>query len=302
MTGFLRVPVSKKPSTEGSLLGGCASSPPGSTLLDQWVAHCITACHEPPSFYAGARKIIRPYHFSFTSLDPSLELSDAGFRVNKLRALTKNYLHLESQRVAVELWDKRRSQENYGSVSFTTFNHFVKGDIKGATPRGSTFGPCLQSVVITHINKREYAIDVMYRSTELLKKFAPDVVLLRDILLKPFDFHDMKLQAVNFHFANVTIHTMYLCTIFPHLDDPIAELEAIKKADRHFYDWAVKWTARYLCPKYEHGIQKFSQALRVQKDALARIDPKTQQRLRKYLIDNHPGYSRTRFEHDEEEG
>lgn len=264
--------------------------------LEQWVHHCIKVSETPATFYSGARKIIRPYHFSFPYLDGSLKLSDAGFTSNKLKALTRHYLHEESRSIAVDLWEKRRGMENYGSVCFTTFNHFVKGDVKGATPRGSKLGPCLQSIVLTHINKKTYSVDIFYRSTELNKKFAPDIVLIRDVLLPPFDVSGMKCAGINFHFANVTCHTMYLVTLFPHLADPISILERIKKKDKRFYDWSVKWTARYLCPKHQHGIAKFAQALRVQKDALERIDPRMIKQLQRYLTKNHPGYSRTRFD------
>jgi len=267
--------------------------------LDTWVSHCIKVTHARPSFYAGARKIIRPYDFSFPHLDKSITLAHAGFTTNKLKALTKHYLHTESQAAAVALWDKRRTQENYGSVSFTTFNHFVKGDVTGATPRGSIFGPCLQSIVITHINKRTYAVDVFYRSTELFKKFAPDIVLIRDVLLPPFDVTHMTCLSVSFHFANLTAHPMYWVTLVPHLDDPVAHISSIK--DQHFRNWVIKWTARYLCPEYKKGIEKFAQALRVQQDALQRIDKRDLQKLQSFLRKNHPGYRYTRDEEDDDQ-
>ena len=109
--------------------------------LAEWVNHCLKASKTPATFYSGCRKILRPYRITFPCLDDSLTLRDAGYTTNKLSALTRNYLHEESRKVAASLWRKRLSQEKYGSVGFTTFNHFVKGDVKGATPRGSAFGP-----------------------------------------------------------------------------------------------------------------------------------------------------------------
>lgn len=270
------------------------------STLNEWTSHCTALASTPASFYAGARKIIRPCTLHFSQLDSSLRLSHAGFTTNKLKALTRHYLHEESQRVASSLWEKRRSQENYGSVGFTTYNHLVKGDVTGATPRGSKFGPCIQSVVITHLDKRTYTLDIFYRTTEVFKKFAPDLVLIRDVLLPPFDFSGMTCASTSFHFANLTAHTMYICTLFPLVKDPIKLLEQIKRKDKRFYEWAVKWSARYLCPKFEHGIQKFSQALRVQKDILERLDPKLRKQMQKYLTDNHPGYTRTRFTDEED--
>jgi hypothetical protein len=280
---------------------GGAKSPqlPSGGTLDQWVHHCINGSHAPPSFYAGARKIIRPYTLLFAPFDKSLSLASAGFTTNKLKALTKHYLHEESRNVAARLWEKRRTQENYGSVSFTTFNHFVKGDVHGNTPRGSIFGPCLQSVVLTHIDKKTYAIDVFYRSTELFKKFAPDLVLIRDVLLQPFDFSHMQCSNIHFHFANITLHPMYYVTIVPFLGNPVASISAIP--DDHFRNWIIKWTARYLCPEYHRGIAKFAQALRVQKDAHERIDKVRLKNLQSYLRKNHPGYRYERTHDDPNE-
>jgi hypothetical protein len=264
---------------------------------DRWVSHCLKGTHAPASFYAGARKIIRPYTFDFPCLDRSLTLSSAGFTTNKLKALTKHYLHEESQAVAIKLWEKRRGQGNYGSVSFTTFNHFMKGDVAGATPRGSVFGPCLQSVVLTHVNKKQYSVDVFYRSTEMFKKFAPDLILVRDVLLPPFDVDNMSLDKISFHFANITFHPMYFVTIIPFLEDPVATIAGVK--DKHFRDWIIKWTARYLCPEYKKGIEKFAQALRVQMDAQQRIDKAKLKKLQSFLRKHHPGYRYTREEEEE---
>ena len=78
-------------------------------------------------------------------------------------------------------------------------------------------------------------IDVFYRTTELLKKFPADLVFIRDVLLEGFNFDGMKFEGMNCHFANITVHPAYFSTIIPHLDDPITELEKIKKKDLYFY-------------------------------------------------------------------
>jgi hypothetical protein len=287
-----------------TVVAGSRRTAVGVPLLEQWVSTCLLASHHinghrpapTAMFFSGARKIIHPYTIVFTSIDDSIQLRHAGFTSAKLKALTRHYLVLESLHSATTLWKKRREQEKYGSVVISCFGHFVKGDVKGATPRGSIFGPCINSVVITWLAKDLYKINVFYRTTELYKKFAPDLVFIRDILLAPFDFSDMHLRDATFYFANATLHPMYWGTIVPHIDDPIAELEMIRETDPFFHKWIVKWTARYLVPKYHHGIAKFAQALRVQKDLRERIDSKIQTKLRHYLTDNHPGYRKTRFE------
>jgi hypothetical protein len=228
----------------------------------------------------------------FSSLDDSLQLRDAGYTKSKLTMLTKHYLHEESRNVALQLWNKRKEQGKYGSVGFTTYAHFVKGGSIDAkrSKRASVFGPCIQSVVITLLTKKTYTIDVFYRTTELFKKFPADLILLRDVLLSPFDFKGLECRGVTAHFANVTIHPMYFVTIIPHLNDPLRIIDAIKRADGFFANWLVKWSARYLCPEHRRGIEKFSQAMRVRKDALERISHKRQRELQVYLRKNHPGF------------
>lgn len=286
-------------------------------LREQWVSHCLSLANTPATFYSGARKIIRPLRLEFTSLDDSLIISDCGFTKSKLRMLERNYLVKESIDAALELWKGRVARGKYGSVGFTTYGHYVKGGRHRShyaeihkkrkegdeykPSRSSVMGPCIQSVVLTLTDKKSYAIDVSYRTTEFYKKFAADLVFLRDVLLKPFDFSGLNFLGLNCHFANVTLHPMYAVTIVPHLKDPVKEFQKTEKSDPHFSVWQRKWTARYLVPKYFRGIEKFSQAMRVRKDALERIDKRTMKALVKYLTDNHPGYRKDYIDPDEEE-
>jgi len=230
-------------------------------------------------------------------------MSDAGYTKSKTTMLTKNYLHQESKAVAIDLWAKRRGQAKYGSVGFTCYNHFVKGGSIDAkrSKRASVFGPCIQSVVLTWISKTELTVDLFYRTTEWLKKFPADLVFLRDVLLQGFDLAGMKVTAVNCHFANITIHPMYFVTVLPHIEDPIRELERIKKADEFFWKWLIKWSARYICDEYSRGIQKFAQAMRVRKDATERLTPAKLKLLQDYFRANHPGHRNDYAEDDEEE-
>ena len=80
------------------------------SLRDQWVSHCWALAASPATLYSGCRKIIRDVTLGFT-LTPDLTLADAGYTTNKMQALTKHYLHEESQRVALTLWEKRLAQQ-----------------------------------------------------------------------------------------------------------------------------------------------------------------------------------------------
>lgn len=255
----------------------------------EWIDYCLRLSRKSSKMYSGCRKIHRGMMLTFEEFDDTLTLTDCGFTKAKMRYLERMYLHEESRAVAVALWDRRREQAKYGSVGFTCYNHFIKNDPNKKSKRASVMGPCIQSVTLTWLDKKRVSVDCFYRTTELLKKFPADLVFLRE-LLEPFNLDGMRIVEVNCHFANITIHPMYFVTIIPHLEDPIKVLESIKKADKYFFDWVVKWTARYVCDEYHGGIAKFAQALRVRKDALSRIESDDLKRLQRYLRDNHPGY------------
>ena len=275
----------------------------------EWIAQCLQLSRRPAEFYSGCRKIVTGRSFDLSNLDDDLSIADCGFTKSKLTMLRRLYLHEESRDMAVRLWERRLKQGKYGSVGFTCYNHLLKADPEKKSKRASVMGPCIQSVVITLLNNRTVNIDAFYRTTELLKKFPADLVFLRDELLPPFAIPPERINRVRFHFAGITIHPMYFVTIIPLIDGPppdngfyahrpdvpqmrwvISEMNRIKERDRRFFDWAVKWTARYVCDEYMRGIAKFAQAMRVRKDALNRIAPDQLTVLQDYLRENHPGY------------
>jgi hypothetical protein len=256
-------------------------------MLEDWISECLRLSQQPASFYSGARKILRGSQ-SKMKLGGDIELADAGYTKSKLTLLKKYYLNQESVDAALWLWEKRLSQDKYGSVGISCYNHFAKGNVDGKSKRGSIFGPCIQSVILTLMNNRTIEVDVLYRSSELYKKFPADLVFLYHVLLKPFNIPDK--SNVTFHFSNLTLHPMYISTIIPHLAAPINELRLLKKADPPFHDWCCKWLARYICPEHHRGIAKFQQAMRVHKDANERISKKLMPHLQKYVRDEHPGF------------
>jgi hypothetical protein len=270
-------------------------------MKDDWVHNCLVLAATPADIFSGARKILFNQTIEFDGEDiwaakDPIVLEDAGYTKNKLKHLERLYLHHDSRAAAIKLWKLRRQKPSYGSVSFHCYNHFQKNDETKKSKRASVMGPCLQSVVITQIKNsgkgRLFRIDVFYRTTEVLKKFPADLVFIRDVLLQGFDFEGMQCVGMTCHFANLTVHPMYFVTILPMLQDPARELDRIKKADRHFYDWVIKWTARYLVPKHFRGIEKHSQSMRVKHDADLRIKGKARKKLIKYLDKNHPGHTR----------
>jgi len=263
-----------------------------------WVANCLELCKTPADFYSGSRKIIQDVTLEFP-WPCTMTYESIGYTNAKKRQLERNYLWQESIDMASMLWNEYRSKPKYRSVTFSTFGSLLK-DHHG--PRGSRMGPCLLGVVLTMDNKaKNVEITLMYRTTEIFKKFAADLVFFSDLIQKNFNLEGMNVTAYKCYFANITVHPAYFVILLPHLKDPIKSLDNLKTIDKYFFDWCVKWSSRYLIDKYGHGIQKFSQALQVQKYARSRITDEKYKQITEYLEANHPGYTRSRFSEEGEE-
>jgi hypothetical protein len=280
-------------------------------MKDQWLKQCIELSKTPADFYSGCRKILRNVTFE-VDLDNDLTIEDCGFTRNKLAMLRRLYYVEDSIAAAVTQWERCKARDKYSSASFHCYGHFLKSDPEKKSKRASVMGPCIQAVTLTYLKRGQYTIDAFYRTTELLKKFPADLVFLRQILAERFELHGGAIN-VRYHFANVTVHPMYFVTIMPLIRQmsgwtaKVTEASAIKStlnhikdADRRFYDWVVKWTARYLCPENMRGIAKFAQAMRVRQDAMNRITGDTLTSVQEYLRANHPGY-RNDYQGDDDE-
>lgn len=223
-------------------------------------------------------------------------ISDGGYTNVKMTLLKKLYYSEEHTNAVAELWNRRLEQGKYGSVGVTTYHHLTKSDPTKKSKRASVMGPCMLGITLTLLDDgRSVNVDAFYRTTELFKKYPADLVFIRDVILPHFCIP--KLNRMRFHFANVTCHPMYFVTVIPSMEKIIPFFDTVKEADRRFYDWMIKWTARYIVPEYHRGIAKFAQALRVQMDANKRIAPKRMKLLQEYVVANHPGH---RNEYEEE--
>lgn len=256
-----------------------------------WIAHCLALSKKPADMYCGSRKIIRNQLLWFP-YNHDIKLSDAGYASAKMKQLERNYLHQESIDAAIGLWDEYRLKPKYRSVVFSCFKTLVK-DHKG--PRGSKMGSCLLAGTLTMLNRKEVAINLHYRTTELYKKYPADMVFLHERLLPGFNLEGLKVTGITAFFDNVTIHPQYFSTIIPHLEDPIAELEAIRKADKYYHGWTIKWVSRMLIESQSRGIAKFAQGMRVKMDAEKRISTSMKRRLIPYLKKWHPGFTSTTY-------
>lgn len=255
-------------------------------MKQDWINLCLRMMATAPDEMSGARKIIHNVTHTMDNIQDDLQMLDAGYTGSKMSMLKRLYLVEDSQLAVVPLWEKRRKQRKYGSVSFTCHGHTTKSDPKKGSKRASVMTPCIQSMSLTYHGNHTSTAHAFYRTTEIFKKFPADLVFIRDVLLPPFGETP---DRITFFFANVTVHPMYFATLAPNLEDPIAALESIEDADPKFWEWCVKWTARYLIPEYHRGIQKYAQGMRVHDMFHKLIDPNIKEELTEYVAEKHPG-------------
>ena len=266
-------------------------------MKSEWIDFCLKMMGTPANEFSGARKIIYDVQHTMTDLADDLQMGDAGYTKSKMSMLKRLYLVEESRDAVVPLWEKRLKQRKYGSVSFTCSGHTTKSDPTKGSKRASVMTPCIQSMSLTYRGDHTTTAHAYYRTTEVFKKFPADIVFIRDVLLPPFG--EMP-DRLTFFFAGVTVHPMYFATLAPNLEDPVGVLESIEEVDPKFWEWCVKWTARYTIEEYHRGIQKYAQGMRVHTMFHQLMDPDVLEELTEYVGDNHPGMSTEYVDPDEE--
>jgi hypothetical protein len=274
-----------------------------SPLLDQWINHSLEMCLTKPDFYLGSRKIFRGRRITFTGLDESLTLDDAGYTNSKLSILKGLYVNKESLDAAIILWNRLHGRKKYGSASFHTYNHYIKGpkDPTKGSPVRSVMGPCIQAVSLTHFENKTYSVDVFYRTTEFMKKFPADLILLRDTFMPNFNTKELGLEGIHCYFANITVHAQYFATLSANLDDPIHWMDQIREKDPKWFQNVIRWTSRYLCDEYSSAIEKFAQSMRIKMDVNKRLTKTNRLKMAEYCRTYHPGVGTRWAEKDDGE-
>lgn len=163
-------------------------------------------------------KVVQDITLETTGL-PSWNLADWGYGGNKAKQLERNYISAEEfDRVRSILG--RRDLAKYTSVAIS---------LRGRPKDSRSQGWCMLSLVISRC--RDWSsVEVQYRTTELILKFAADVWLLRKILTDL----NIKPDVCRFRFANCALSGAY----FPYLVDKLDLVEFLKlvyKADETFF-------------------------------------------------------------------
>lgn len=184
-----------------------------------WALPLYKAVADKPAVgWQAIGKVVQDITLESTGL-PSWELSDWGYGGNKAKQLERNYISAEEfNRVRSIL--QRRDSKKYTSVALS-----LRGKPKDARSQGW----CMLSLVISRMGGW-YSVEVQYRTTELVLKFAADVWLLRKILTDL----NIKPDVCRFRFANCALSGAY----FPYLVDKldlVKFLEMVHSRDTEFF-------------------------------------------------------------------
>lgn len=172
----------------------------------------------PTAGYQAIGKVVQGIAFRPNHL-PAWKYSDWGYGSNKVKQLERNYVNEEEiDRVRQVL--QRRDIGKYTSVALS-----LRGKPKDARSQGW----CMLSMVVSR-TKTFTSVEMQYRTTEAILKFAADVIFVQDL----FQRVGIEPDHVHFCFANIALSGAY----FPYLVDKIdliAFLITVRQADKEFF-------------------------------------------------------------------
>jgi hypothetical protein len=188
---------------------------------------------EAPLFeYNGARRIQtnvlwQPKTPPWVTL---AQLKDFGYErpETKLNALKRMYFNdIEAARIRALL--KKREDQAYSAFALST--------IAGAKDSRS-MGHCINSIALAITPKRCQAM-VMYRSTELIKKFSADLCFIPWVL----DQLEVEIESVSFFFANCFVSGVFFPLLMRYID-PVIFLEFLRKREPEMFVVATRFLRR----------------------------------------------------------
>jgi hypothetical protein len=274
----------------------------GESMREAWLKWVVElSCAQDDLFWSGARKVLFNRRFTFDTFDDSIGIGELGFTKSKIRILQTKYFHPESFGAAMYLHEHNVRRRKYSSASFHCYNHYLKSTYETRSSAGSVMGPCIQSVVLTlKPHEKRTAVDMFYRTTEALKKFPADLIWLNQNVFPLVPGQDkFPLVGVTIHFANITLHPMYLSVLLALCQDPIATLQLIRSRDPALWRHAGVWLSRYLIGgAASRSIESFAQSKRTADSAMTALAGKPLRDITNYLFEHRALFKpqRTRFD------
>lgn len=224
----------------------------------------LAVAEAPTAGWQAIGKVVQNITFEAREL-PEWELSDWGYGKNKIKQLYRNYINDEEfDRVRQVL--KKRALSKYTSVALS---------LRGKPKDSRSQGWCMLSLVISRY--RDWSsVEVQYRTTELVLKFAADVWLLRKILSNL----EIEPNVCRFRFANCALSGAY----FPYLVDKTDLVRFLQKIVRRDKEFAIRTTRFLLKSSYRKDqYHPFSPERLSHRYLWERADPSAIKQITEYL-------------------
>lgn len=172
----------------------------------------------PIAGWQAIGKVVQGINFTTEKL-PGWSLEDWGYGRNKIAQLTRNYINDEEfHRVRSVL--SKRNLNKYTSVALS---------LRGKPKDSRSQGWCMLSLVISR-TKEWTRVEVQYRTTEIILKFAADVWFLGELCKRL----EIEPERYTFRFANCALSGAYFPYLIDKCDLPTF-LEAVRLADEEFF-------------------------------------------------------------------
>jgi hypothetical protein len=223
--------------------------------------------HKEPIAYSGIRKILQDVTYETTEL-PQLSYKDLGYTAAKHKQLMRNYVN-EEEFARVKAILKKREKQHFTSVAVS---------MRGATKDSRSMGWCMCSLIITRMSRPKLeTVEVQYRSTEIIKKFAGDLAFM-PYLFKEFGLNP---DVIRFRFANVYFSGVFFPTLCLFWD-PVEFLDYLYEHDRKMFEGSTRFFLR--SARTPDQIFPYSPENQQHKLAWGRLD---MARIHDYLIEKH---------------
>lgn len=205
-------------------------------MLEQWKQLIWAAAERPATVISGVRKIVSDLAFEIpgTVLRPELDYTDLGKTAAKGRQLTRNYWNQDEVDAAVSKLQSRKGKD-HSSVSI---------QLRGQEKDSRSQGYCMQNLVIT-MTPTTSAVDIYYRSTELVQKFLADLIFFSRVLPPIFEELGIEPSVIRFKFANAYLSAVFMPIFLRYEDDPHGFFKHLQKHDPRFYRTCGLATRRF---------------------------------------------------------
>lgn len=190
----------------------------------------VSAVLRAPVFeYNGLRKIVQSVGYSLArEIFPSVSLTDIGYTRAKEKAIFRMYYNeAEADRVR-SLLVKRKGQ-GFSAISMS---------MRAGAKDSRSMGHCIDSIVLSMTNKRRVA-EVLYRSTEVIKKFSADLWFIPQVL----DRLGFEADEIKFYYTNAYLSGVFFPTLFTWWE-PISFLRKLYRDEPKFFIFGTRFLVR----------------------------------------------------------